>query len=243
MSFITVASPTSGAGTQITDLPAPGPDRPDLTAQRASDRRADGLRSGRQRGGLHPLGHPSDHEPRPDQQHPDPGAVQRVGVAARERVEAGLGGPVNRVELTRPDRRYRRQDHDRAAAPAAHGLAEREQRRDVPGEVGLDHGRGEPHVPLSLLLRDQDAGRGDDQVGHSPGADLLGERLVGPGLHRVIAGDRHRAGQRLPRRLKPLRVPAGQDDLRVGPEAQRGEDRQADLACTTEQQNSHRYST
>jgi hypothetical protein len=113
----------------------------------------------------------------------------------------------------------------------------------VAGEVGLDHGRGQPHVPLGLLLRDQHAGRGDDQVGHSPGTDLLRERLVAPGIHRVIAGHRDRAVNQLPRRLKPLGVPAGQDDLRVGAEAQRGKDRQADLARTAEQQNSHHYST
>jgi hypothetical protein len=161
--------------------------------------------------------------------------VQGIGVAACERVEAGLRRTVYRVELARPDRRDRRKDHDRAAAPAAHRLAEREQRGDVPGQIGLDHRRGQPHVPLGLLLRDQNAGRGDDQVRHPAGADLLHERLVGPGLRGVIAGDRDRAGERLPRRLEPLRVPAGQDDLRAGVQVERRQDREADLARPAEQ--------
>jgi hypothetical protein len=49
---------------------------------------------------------------------------------------------------------------------------------------------------------------GKDEIRHSPGVDLVGERLVGPGVERVVAGDRDRPVQRLARRLEPLRVPA-----------------------------------
>jgi hypothetical protein len=171
--------------------------------------------------------------------------MQGIGVAARERVEAGLRRTVDRVELARPDRRHRGEHHDRAAPSLPHRLAEGQQRGDVAGEVGLDHGGGQSHVPLSLLLREQDAGRRDHQVGYPAVADLRGERLVGIRVRRVVLGDRYpgirevgppggRSGlrarysggfchrgrnraavQRLPGRLKPLRVPAGQDDLRA----------------------------
>jgi len=161
--------------------------------------------------------------------------VQGVGVAAGERVEPGLRRAVDRVELARPDGGDRGQHHDRAAAAAAHRLAEREQRRDVPGEVGLDHRRGQPHVLLGLFLRYQDAGRGDDEIRHSPGVDLVGERLVGRRFERVVAGDRDRPVQRLAGRLEPLRVPAGQDDLGARVQAERGQDRQSDLARPAEQ--------
>jgi hypothetical protein len=161
--------------------------------------------------------------------------MQRIGVAPGEGVERRLGRAVDGIEPPRPDGGDRGQHDDRAAAPAPHRLAERQQRRDVPGDVGLDHRRGQPHVALGPLLADQHAGRRDHQVRHSPRAQPVGERLMGARLHRVVAGHLDRAAQRLPRGLEPLRIAAGQDHLGVGPEVEGGEDRQSDLTGAAEQ--------
>ena len=105
----------------------------------------------------------------------------------------------------------------------------------MPGEVGLDHRGGPLDVALEVGLRDQHAGRGDDQVHVPVGEHAVDERLVAFGLGGVVGNGPHLAGEFLARGGEPLLIAPGQDDLGVRRQAEGSQDGQADLAGAADQ--------
>lgn len=214
---------------------APRPRQP--ARHRRRDRRADRRGGGRRRSWGHALGHPADHEARTDQQHPHTAAVQRVGQAAREGVEAGLGGAVDEVGPARAHRGHRGQDHDQPAPLGAQVRDGREQGGDVAGQVGLDQPPGGDRVGVQLRLRGEQSGGGDHQVDRPGGEQVVHQALVGVERGGVVGHGADPVRQGGAQLGHPLLVAPGQDHLAAGRRVKRLEDLVADLAGAAQQQD------
>ena len=123
-----------------------------------------------------------------------PDAVQGVGEAAAEAVQAGLGRPVHVIGAAHPDPGHRREHHDRSGARRPHGVGQHRQQADLGDEIRVHDGRRVPRILLRAGLVAQDAERqhrgadravlGDDRFDQW----CMGRKVVGIEFAHVHSG-------------------------------------------------------